>query len=282
MERYTGVDGLWSENLIFGGFKPREIVEYMLIADGDRSRGLRKNIFNPKLKSMGVACGPHPAAGSVTVVDFVTKEIGVGEMPSIQIESTDEIPEELQKKLDAMGIGHKVTVAKGKGTTVTSVKEQEVVNKNGQTETNTKTRPWTARPTKAKSAALEAKRTTKPKPAQKKPEIPKFGRKKANTLSKAQGNAAPKAAQTPQPAKLRKGVSARPGVGVPTSNIKRPAAQARRGTAKKPGTAVTRIEESKYEQMPDKVKPEDLEVFSDYSYDRDTDVDKPEGLKKVT
>ena len=132
MERYTGVDGLWSENLLFGGFKPREILEYMLIADGDRSRGLRKNIFNPKLKLMGVACGPHPEAGSVTVVDFAAKEIGIGEMPSIQVEGTDQIPEELQKKLDDMGIGHKVTVAKGKGKTIASMKEKEVVNANGK------------------------------------------------------------------------------------------------------------------------------------------------------
>jgi uncharacterized protein YkwD len=59
MERYTSIDSLWSENLLLGGFKPKEIVEYMLVSDGDKTRGLRNNILNPKLKLMGVAVGPH-------------------------------------------------------------------------------------------------------------------------------------------------------------------------------------------------------------------------------
>lgn len=59
MERYTAIDSLWSENLLLGGFKPKEIVEYMLVSDGDKTRGLRNNILNPKLKFMGIAVGPH-------------------------------------------------------------------------------------------------------------------------------------------------------------------------------------------------------------------------------
>jgi hypothetical protein len=38
----------------------------------------------------------------------------------------------------------------------------------------------------------------------------------------------------------------------------------------------------KYEVMPDKVNLDDLEVFSDYSYDETTDIDKPDSTKMVT
>lgn len=132
MERYTGIDALWSESLMFGGYKPREIVEYMLIADGDKSRGLRKNIFNPKLKLMGVAAGPHPESGSVIVVDFVAKEIGIGELPTIHVENTEVIPEEVKKQLEDMGVSKKVKIVHAKGKTVTSMKEKETVTSNGK------------------------------------------------------------------------------------------------------------------------------------------------------
>jgi len=40
--------------------------------------------------------------------------------------------------------------------------------------------------------------------------------------------------------------------------------------------------ESKYEEMKDRVNPEDLEVFSDYSYDPENDNDKPENTMSFT
>jgi hypothetical protein len=125
MEKYTGIDYLWSENLMFGGYKPKEIVEYMLVSDGDAQRGLRKNIFNPELKLMGVAVGPHPEGGSVTVVDFVSKELAPGELPTMQVEATDEIPEEMQKKLKDMGLSGKAHIQKGRGSTLLSMKKEE-------------------------------------------------------------------------------------------------------------------------------------------------------------
>lgn len=41
-------------------------------------------------------------------------------------------------------------------------------------------------------------------------------------------------------------------------------------------------EETKYEEMPTKINPEDFEVWSDYSYDKDSDIDRPENTKSVT
>lgn len=41
-------------------------------------------------------------------------------------------------------------------------------------------------------------------------------------------------------------------------------------------------EEIKFEVIEDSFNPEDLEVFSDFSYDEDTDIDRPEDTKSVT
>lgn len=96
--------------LYFHSYKPKEIVEYMLVSDGIASRGLRNNIFNSNLKVMGVACGPHETKGSVTVVDFVSRELADGEMPTIEVEEVGEVPEEVKKQLSDMGYKGKVVV----------------------------------------------------------------------------------------------------------------------------------------------------------------------------
>lgn len=51
---------------------------------------------------------------------------------------------------------------------------------------------------------------------------------------------------------------------------------------KKTGLVAKNNEESKYQEMPDKVDINDLEVLSDYSYDDKNDIDKPENTKSVT
>jgi hypothetical protein len=47
-------------------------------------------------------------------------------------------------------------------------------------------------------------------------------------------------------------------------------------------TEIRKDEETKYEEMPDKVDINDLEVFSDYSYSGEEDIDRPENTKSIT
>lgn len=128
MEKYTAIDALWSENLMLGGYKPKEIVEYMLVSDNIKTRGLRENIFNPKLHFMGIAVGPHSTSGSVTVVDFVSKELAEGELPTIEVQNTDEIPPELQSKIDKMGLKGKVKVVPSNNPTIISKTTEEEIH----------------------------------------------------------------------------------------------------------------------------------------------------------
>ncbi|MCF6331780.1 MAG: CAP domain-containing protein [Draconibacterium sp.] len=70
IERY----GKWqiriAENIAYGGISARQIVIYLLIDDGIRDRGHRKNFLNPDYKTIGVATGSHPGYKSMWVMDF--------------------------------------------------------------------------------------------------------------------------------------------------------------------------------------------------------------------
>ena len=66
--------GIWktkiAENIAYGGINARQVVIYLLIDDGVRDRGHRKNFLDPKFKRIGIATGSHPDYGNMTVMDF--------------------------------------------------------------------------------------------------------------------------------------------------------------------------------------------------------------------
>ena len=70
IERY----GQWkvriAENIAYGGINARQIVIYLLIDDGVKSRGHRKNFLHPDYRMVGVAVGRHPRYQSMWVMDF--------------------------------------------------------------------------------------------------------------------------------------------------------------------------------------------------------------------
>ena len=62
--------GSLSENISFGWKSAKDIVLSMVVDDGVKSRGHRRNLFNSKYKKMGLASGPHKVYEHCTVMDF--------------------------------------------------------------------------------------------------------------------------------------------------------------------------------------------------------------------
>jgi uncharacterized protein YkwD len=65
--------GTWgvalSENIAYGPFtKAQDFVAGLIVDDGVRDRGHRRNLFDPNIKVAGVACGPHRKFGSMCVI----------------------------------------------------------------------------------------------------------------------------------------------------------------------------------------------------------------------
>jgi len=72
INRYGVVSQGWAENIAYGRDTAREIVLALIVDDGVRRRGHRKNIFNPTYDVVGAAYGPHARFGSVCSIDFAS------------------------------------------------------------------------------------------------------------------------------------------------------------------------------------------------------------------
>ena len=59
VSRYGQWETKVSENMTFGPASGRDVVAALIIDDGIRDRGHRKNIFDPEIRIVGVSCAPH-------------------------------------------------------------------------------------------------------------------------------------------------------------------------------------------------------------------------------
>jgi len=44
--RYANIDETWAESNIFGGLNSKEVIERLIVCDGQPTRGFRKSLFN--------------------------------------------------------------------------------------------------------------------------------------------------------------------------------------------------------------------------------------------
>lgn len=79
LNRYGNWIASYGENISYGRRSARQIVVALIIDDGTRSRGHRKNIFNPKFNVAGAAVGPHARFGTICTTDFAGEYADRGE-----------------------------------------------------------------------------------------------------------------------------------------------------------------------------------------------------------
>ena len=46
ISKYGTIDETWAESNIFGGLNAKEVIERLLVCDGQPTRGFRKSLFN--------------------------------------------------------------------------------------------------------------------------------------------------------------------------------------------------------------------------------------------
>lgn len=68
--RRHGGDIYVAEVITYGPRSAADVVQALVVDDGVPDRGHRSVIFDPRLRFAGVSCGPHPAFGTMCVVDL--------------------------------------------------------------------------------------------------------------------------------------------------------------------------------------------------------------------
>src|SRR5258708_3261671 len=69
IQRYGTWHVTYDENIDYSPMvHGSDVIQNLLIDDGVTDRGHRRNIFDPLVKVVGIACGPHPRFGSVCVI----------------------------------------------------------------------------------------------------------------------------------------------------------------------------------------------------------------------
>lgn len=74
ISRYGRWGGALSENVSYSAFAtvgPRDVVVQLLVDDGVPGRGHRRNILDPTMRLVGVACGRHARFAMVCAMDHV-------------------------------------------------------------------------------------------------------------------------------------------------------------------------------------------------------------------
>ena len=72
VKKYGNFEGDFNKSLEFGGINAINVLNNLVIGDGDPNRGHRNTIFNPSFNLIGVASGNHPEFGTLTVIVLCT------------------------------------------------------------------------------------------------------------------------------------------------------------------------------------------------------------------
>ena len=70
IERYCEWEGGLAENIDYGKKPALRVIMALLIDDGVKSRGHRKNLFNDEVRYAGFGIGPHKVYGMMVVIDY--------------------------------------------------------------------------------------------------------------------------------------------------------------------------------------------------------------------
>jgi hypothetical protein len=85
-----------------------EVIERLVVDDGQKSRGHRKNVFNKEMSYCGIASGCHSTQDNVVLFEYAKGILRDGELPSINVSVQEEVPPELIEKMSMIVFNVKI------------------------------------------------------------------------------------------------------------------------------------------------------------------------------
>ena len=85
--------------MCFGMLNAVEVIERLVVDDGQKSRGHRKNVYNKEMNYCGIACGFHSTEDNIVLFEYAKGILREGELPSINVSVQEEVPPELIEKM---------------------------------------------------------------------------------------------------------------------------------------------------------------------------------------
>jgi len=76
--KYGRLDEAWADSLVFNALTTKEVVERLIVCDGQPRRGFRASMFSPDLKMCGVATAPHKDHTTVIQMIYVDRFLEQG------------------------------------------------------------------------------------------------------------------------------------------------------------------------------------------------------------
>lgn len=107
ISKYGTIDETWGESNVYGGLDTKEVVERLLVCDGQPTRGFRTNMFNDSLNYCAIVTGPHASHDNMIQIEYVKDLLAPGEVPTINVQVDENVPKETYDKLVAMGVDKK-------------------------------------------------------------------------------------------------------------------------------------------------------------------------------
>lgn len=107
ISKYGTIDESWGESNIYGGLDSKEVIERLLVCDGQPTRGFRTNMFNDQLLYCGIATGLHATHDNMIQIEYVKGLLKEGEAPTINVQIEDNVPKETLDQLMKMGVDKK-------------------------------------------------------------------------------------------------------------------------------------------------------------------------------
>lgn len=86
IQKYGRIDECWASSCIYGVISTKEVLERLIVCDGQPKRGFRGSVFSDELKIVGVATGKHASHGNMVQIEYVNKLLKEGEMQTIRVQ----------------------------------------------------------------------------------------------------------------------------------------------------------------------------------------------------